>query len=55
MKGVINDFSPDILLVDRYYNFNKKLFGFNEVTEQEIEQFAREVTNKIITEIDDDE
>lgn len=55
MKGVLNHFDPEIFLVDRYYNFNKKIFGINEVTEQEIKQFAREATNKIITKINTDE
>ena len=51
MKGVLGDLDPEIYLVDRYYNFDKKLFAINEVTEQELKMFAHAATNKIVAKI----
>ena len=51
MKGVLNELNPEIIIVDRLYNFDKKLFGINEVTEQQIKDYAQEAANKIADKI----
>jgi uncharacterized metal-binding protein len=54
MKGVLSDLDLEIYLVDRYYDFDKKLFGIYEVTEQELKKFAHAATNKIVAKINTD-
>jgi uncharacterized metal-binding protein len=51
MKGVINDLKPEIILVDKYYIFDKNLFAINEVTEEELEKYSAEAAGKIKTEL----
>lgn len=51
MKGVIKDFGAEIIIVDRLYNFDKKLFGINEVTEGQIKGFAQMAASKIVEKI----
>lgn len=34
MKGVLEDLEPEIIIVDQLYDFDRKLFGINEVSEQ---------------------
>ena len=51
MKGVIDDFNPEIIQVDKYYRFNKSLFGIDEVSENELMQFADQATEKIMEKI----
>lgn len=51
MNGVINDLNPEIVLVDKYYRFDKNLFGIDEVSENEIKQFADQATEKIMEKI----
>lgn len=47
MKGVLNDFSPEVIFVDRYYDFNKKLFAINEASEEELKKFTNDATANI--------
>jgi uncharacterized metal-binding protein len=54
MKGVLSGLDPEVFLIDRYYDFDRKLFGIDEVTEQEIKQFAHAATNKIVVKINTD-
>lgn len=51
MKGIISGLDPEVFLVDRYYDSDKKLFSINEVTEQEIKKFAHAASEKIIAKI----
>jgi len=51
MKGVIDDLEPEIILVDNYYSFDKNIFGIDEVSEQEIKQFASQATRRILDKI----
>jgi len=51
MKGVIDDLDTEIILVDKYYDFDTGLFGINDVSEQELKQFAKEASEKIIEKI----
>lgn len=47
MSGVIPDFNPEVIYVDRYYNFDKKLFAINEVSEDELVKYSNEATINI--------
>lgn len=47
MKGVIPDLNPEIIIVDKYYSFNKNLFALNEVTEEELIKFTNEAVSNI--------
>lgn len=47
MESVIPDLKAEVILVDRYYNFDKKLFAINEATEEELFKFTKEATSNI--------
>ena len=47
MKGVIPDFNPEIVLVDKFYNFNKNLFAINDATEEELIKYSEEAAANI--------
>jgi uncharacterized metal-binding protein len=47
MKGVIDNLNPEVIIVDRLYDFDKKLFGINEVSEQQIKEFANTAAHKV--------
>ncbi|MFA6110483.1 MAG: putative zinc-binding protein [Candidatus Latescibacterota bacterium] len=49
MKGVIPDLETEVIIVDKYYNFNKNLFAINEVTEDELIKYSIEATDNIKT------
>jgi uncharacterized metal-binding protein len=51
MKGVIDDLKPEVIIVDRLYDFDRNLFGLNEVTEQQIKEYAQTAANKIVEKI----
>lgn len=51
MKGVIDNLKPEIIIVDRLYDFDKKLFGINEVSELQIKEFAQTAAQKVIEKI----
>ncbi|PLX23717.1 MAG: hypothetical protein C0597_00630 [Marinilabiliales bacterium] len=51
MKGVIDDLETEVILVDKYYDFDTNLFAINEVSEQEMKQYAKQATEKIIEKI----
>lgn len=51
MLGVIDNLDPEIILVNKYYDFDTGLFGINEVSEKEIKQYAKQATEKIIDKI----
>lgn len=51
MRGVIDDLEPEIILVDKYYSCDKNIFGIDEVSEQEIKQFANLATMRILEKI----
>lgn len=52
MKGVIDELDPEIIIVDRLYDFDKNLFGINDVTEQQIKEFAQTAALKIVEQIE---
>jgi uncharacterized metal-binding protein len=47
MRGVIGDLEPEIILTDRLYEFDKKLFGVDEMSRANIEAHARTVAEKV--------
>lgn len=48
MKGVIPGLDPEIIYVDRYYDFNKNLFAINEATDEEIDNFSKQASKNIL-------
>jgi len=51
MKGVIDDLDPEIIHVHEQYDFNTKLFGVNEASENEFRMFAKQATDNIMKKI----
>jgi len=51
MKGVIADLKPEIIIVDRLYEFDRNLFGVDQVTEAQIKEFAQEAAQKVVQQI----
>lgn len=49
MKGVIPDLNPEIVLVDKFYNFNVNLFAINDATEEELVKYSEEAAVNINT------
>lgn len=47
MKGVINDLEPEVILADRLYEFDRKMFGIEELPPEQILAHARTVARKI--------
>ncbi len=47
MKGVAPSISPEVVIADRLYEFDRQLFGINEMPEAEIRSHAREVATTI--------
>jgi uncharacterized metal-binding protein len=47
MKGVIPELNVEIIFVDKYYNFDKNLFAINDVTENELVNYAEEALYNI--------
>ena len=51
MKGVIDDLKPEVIIIDRLYDFDKKLFGINDISEQQIKEFATTAAQKVVEKI----
>jgi uncharacterized metal-binding protein len=47
MQGVISDLEPEIIVADRLYDFDRRLFGIDEMPRAEIEAHARTVAEKV--------
>ncbi len=47
MKGVVPDIAPQVAIADKLCEFDTRLFGINEMPEEQIRQHAREVATKI--------
>lgn len=47
MSGVIEDLAPEIIVADRLYEFDRKLFGIEEMAPEQIRAHARTVAEKI--------
>ncbi|MGE5805013.1 MAG: putative zinc-binding protein [Ignavibacteria bacterium] len=42
IKGVIPDLNPEVIIVDKYYTFDRNLFGINDVSEEELIKYTDE-------------
>ncbi len=47
MKGVIPELEPEIVVADGLYEFNRSLFGIEEMPEAELSEHSREVAKAI--------
>lgn len=47
MKGVVQGLQPEVVIADRLYNFDQKLFAIEEMSERELNEHAREVAGAI--------
>jgi uncharacterized metal-binding protein len=47
MHGVLEDLAPEVVLADRLYDFDRKLFGIEEMPPEQIQAHARTVAQKI--------
>ena len=47
MKGVISDLKPEVIIADRLYDFDRRLFGIDEIPRADIEAHARTVAGKV--------
>ncbi|HSB69243.1 MAG TPA: putative zinc-binding protein [Candidatus Methylomirabilis sp.] len=47
MRGVISDLEPEVIIADRLYHFDKRLFGIDEMPRADIEAHARTVAEKV--------
>ena len=48
MQGVIADLKPEVVIVDRLYEFDTKLFGVDEMSYEDIMQHSKTAANKIL-------
>lgn len=49
MKGVLPELKAEIIVADRLYDFDRNLFGIDEMPAAEIEAHARTVAEKVAT------
>lgn len=47
MAGAIGNLSPEVVVADRLYDFDRRLFGIEEMPGEQIEAHARAVARKI--------
>lgn len=52
MKGVIPDLDAEIIIADDLYEFNRDLFGIDEMPEEQIKEHALEVAEKVVAMFD---
>ncbi len=48
MKGVIGELEPEVIVADRLYDFDRGLFGIDEMSENEIKIHSQNVAKKIV-------
>jgi hypothetical protein len=48
MKGVIPGLVPRAIVADNLYDFDRNLFGIDQMTEEEIKTHAMTVAQKIV-------
>jgi uncharacterized metal-binding protein len=49
MQGVISDLNPEIIIADQLYDFDRNLFGIDEMGEEDIKAKARVVAEKVLS------
>ncbi len=47
MNGAVEGLNPEVIIADRLYDFDRKLFGIEEMPSEQIEAHARAVARKI--------
>lgn len=48
MKSVISELEPEVIVADKLYDFDRSLFGIDEMSEDEIKIHSQEVAKKIV-------
>jgi uncharacterized metal-binding protein len=48
MKGVIPELKPDVIIADTLYDFDRSLFGIDEMAEAQIKVHAEDVARKVL-------
>ncbi len=48
LAGVVKKFHPEVIIADKLYDFDRNLFGANEMPEEEIKAHAKKVAGKIV-------
>ncbi len=48
MKAVIPELEPDVIIADALYNFDRSLFGIDEMPEAQIKVHAEQVARKVL-------
>jgi uncharacterized metal-binding protein len=51
MKGVVPGLNPEVVIADRLYDFDRKLFGIDEIPDAQINAHARQVSNAIAAQL----
>ncbi len=47
MKGVVRDLQPEVIVADRLYDFDRRLFGIDEMPAADIARHARTVADEV--------
>lgn len=47
MRGAVGELEPEIIIADRLYDFDRRLFGIDEMPPAEIEAHARTVAERV--------
>lgn len=48
MQGVIEDLKPEVIVADRFYEFDRNLFGIDQMAAEEIAAHGRTVAQKLL-------
>lgn len=48
MKSVISELEPEVIVADNLYDFDRSIFGIDEMSEDEIKIHSQEVAKKIV-------
>jgi uncharacterized metal-binding protein len=48
MKSVISELEPEVIVADKLYDFDRNLFGIDEMSEDEIKAHSQDVAKKIV-------
>jgi uncharacterized metal-binding protein len=48
MKSVISELEPEVIVADKLYDFDRSLFGIDEMSEDEIRAHSQDVAKKIV-------
>ena len=51
MAGVANNFNPEVIIADKLYDFDRNLFGIDEMPEKEIKAHAEMAAKKIAAQL----